>query len=151
MMRVFQKPYIFWFIGIFVLYLILNFLISGFYNTIPLIVAYASIVNWLKLGVSFILTLAIAFLVSLNAVYVYILYKERRKCKEGKVLAGAGTLGGLVVGICPLCITGLFPLILGLIGISFSFASLPFQGIEIQILVVAVLLMGLHFLRKRNL
>nr|MBI4156537.1 hypothetical protein [Candidatus Woesearchaeota archaeon] len=87
MKRVFIKPYFYWFVGVFILYLILNILLSGFYDTIPLIINYASTVNWLKLGISLFLTLLIGFLVALNSVYVYILYKERKSCKEGKTLA----------------------------------------------------------------
>ena len=150
MKRVFQKPYLYWFIGIFFLYLVLDILISGFYDTIPLIVNYASTVNWFKLGMSLFLTLLIGFLVALNFVYVYILYKERKQCKEGKTLAAAGGVGGLVVGVCPLCVTGLVPLIFGLFGVTFSFASLPFEGVEIQILVVLVLLISLKVLNRNN-
>ena len=151
MKRIFKKPYLYWFFAIFILYLVLNIFISGFDNTIPLIILYASTVDWFRLGISLVLTLAIGFLVALNAVYVYILHKERKKCKEGKVLAGAGSVGGLIVGVCPLCVTGLVPLALGLLGIGFSFASLPFQGIEIQVLVVIILLTSLYFLKKRNI
>ncbi len=150
MRRIFSRPYLYWFIGIFVFYLLLNILLSGFYNTLKLIVIYASTVDWVKLGISLILTLAIGFLVAVNSVYVYILYKERKSCKEGKALAVTGGVGGLIVGVCPLCVTGLIPLVLGLLGIGFSFASLPLQGIEIQFLIFAILLAGLHFLRKRK-
>ena len=149
MRRVFQKPYVYWLIGIFVFYLILNVFVSGFNDTIPLIIAYASTVNWFKLGISLILTLVIGVLVALNAVYVYILYKEKKQCKEGKVLAGAGSVGGLIAGVCPLCVTGLVPLILGFFGIGFSFASLPFEGIEIQVLVIAVLSFSLKILSRK--
>src|SRR3989344_6156654 len=138
MKQVFKKPYIYWFFGIFIFYLMLNILISGFYNTIPLIIIYFNTLNWLKLGFSLILTLTIGLLVSLNSILVYIKYKERKRCK-GLGAASAGTVGGLMVGVCPLCITGILPLVFGLIGISFSFASLPFQGIEIQILVALIL------------
>ena len=151
MKRIFKKPYLYWFIGIFVIYLLLNILLSGFYSTIKLIIIYASTVDWLKLGISLILTLIIGFLVALNATYVYILYRERKACKEGKTIAAAGTIGGLIVGVCPLCVTGLVPLILWFLGVGFSFASLPFRGIEIQVLVAAVLLASLHFLRKQNI
>ncbi len=147
MKEIFKKPYIFWFIGIFVFYLILNILISGFYNTIPLIVIYAKTINWLKLGISLILTLVIGFLVALNSISVYIKYRERKKC-NGVGTASAGTIGGLIVGVCPLCITGIFPLILGLIGISFSFGSLPFQGIEIQVLVILILFISYKQISK---
>ena len=147
MRRIFKKPYIYWLLGIFIFYLVLNVLISGFYDTIPLIVVYFSTVNWLKLGISLILTLAIGFLVSLNGVLIYIKYKERKKCK-GVGTTSAGTVGGLIVGVCPLCITGIFPLILGLVGISFSFGSLPFQGIEIQVLVALILFISYRQISK---
>src|SRR3989344_1663720 len=150
MKRVFKKPYIYFFILIFVAYLLLNVFISGFNKTIPLIIIYASTVNWLELGISLALTLIIGILVALNSVYVYILYKERKSCKEGKTLAAAGSIGGLIVGVCPLCVTGLIPLLFGIFGVGFSFASLPFQGIEIQILVVLMLLFSLYLLKKRK-
>jgi len=148
MRKIFRKPLVYWFFGIFIFYLIANILISGFYNTIPLIVIYFKTVNWLKLGVSLILTLVTGFLVSLNGVLIYIKYKERRKCR-GVGTAGVGTLGGLIVGVCPLCVTGLFPLILGAVGISFSFGSLPFQGIEIQILVALILFISYRQISKK--
>ena len=149
MKRIFQRPYIYWFILIFISYLILNIFISGFNDTIPLIITYAETVNWFKLGISLVLTLAIGFLVAMNAIYVYVLYKERKKCKEGKILAGTGSIGGLIAGVCPLCVTGLVPLILGFFGIGFSFASLPFEGIEIQVLVIAVLSFSLKILSRK--
>lgn len=148
MKEIFKKPYVFWFLGIFVFYLVLNVLVSGFYNTFPLIIIYAKTVNWLKLGISVTLTLVIGFLVALNGILVYIKYKERKKCK-GAGIAGVGTIGGLIVGVCPLCITGLFPLIASFIGISFSFASLPFQGIEIQLLVVLILFVSYKEISKK--
>ena len=76
--------------------------------------------------------------------------KERKKCKEGKILAGTGSIGGLIAGVCPLCVTGLVPLILGFFGIGFSFASLPFEGIEIQVLVIVVLLLSLRILKTKT-
>ena len=148
MRKIFRKPFVYWFFGIFIFYLIANILISGFYNIVPLIVIYFKTVNWLKLGVSLILTLVIGFLVSLNGVLIYIKYQERRKCR-GVGTAGVGTLGGLIVGVCPLCVTGLFPLILGAVGISFSFGSLPFQGIEIQFLVALILFINYRQISKK--
>jgi len=136
--QIFRRPYLYWFLGIFLAYLTLNVLLSGFYNTIPLIFIYAKTVNWLKLGLSLILTFIIGFLVSLNTILIYVKYKERKKCK-GMGIASAGATAGLVVGVCPLCVSGILPLILGFLGIGFSFASLPFGGIEVQVLVVLVL------------
>ncbi len=140
MKGVFKKPYIFWLVGIFVVYLILNILISGFYKTIPLIIIYIKTVDWFKLFVSLILTLAIGAFVAVNGVLAFMKYKERKHCREGAALGGVGAVGGLAAGVCPLCVTGLLPLLFGAFGVGFSFASLPFGGIEIQVLVLIVLI-----------
>lgn len=150
MKEVFRKPYFYWVFFIFLLYLVLNFLISGFYETLQLVIIYANTVDWVKLGISILLTLAIGFLVAVNFVFSYILYKERKKCKEGVATAGVGAVGGLIVGICPLCVVGIFPLIFSALGLTFSFASLPFNGIEIQSLVVLILLGSLFMLKKSS-
>ena len=149
MKKIFLRPYIYWFILIFVLYLIINILISGFYKTIFFIILYFRTVDWLKLGISLILTLSIGFLVALNSILIYIKYKENKKCKGIKSSA-IGTVGGLITGVCPLCITGILPIIFGVFGISFSFASLPFQGIEIQFLVLLVLLSSSFIILKND-
>ena len=149
MKQVFKKPYVYWTALIFLFYIILNVLLSGFYSTIKLILVYANTVDWLTLGLSILLTLIIGFLVAVNSVLAFVKYKERKKCKEGVITAGIGGVGGLIVGVCPLCVIGLFPLIFSLFGIGFSFASLPLGGIEIQILVVIILLVSLKMLNKR--
>src|SRR3989344_1132043 len=150
MRKILRKPYVFWIIGIFIFYILLNVFISGFYKTIQLIFIYASEVNWLELGTSILLSIAIGALVAINAVYAFMKYKERKKCLEGKALAGIGAAGGLIVGVCPLCVTGLFPIILGFLGISFSFASLPFNGIEVQLIVIALLSISLWMLNRKS-
>lgn len=144
-----ERPHIYYVIGIFLLYLVLNLFISGFYETIPLILVYFKSVIWVKLISSLILTLAIGILVSINAVYSYNLYKERQNCKKGATLGGIGALGGLTAGICPICITGLLPLLFSVFGISLSFASLPFGGIEIQVVVLIILLISLKSLSSK--
>jgi len=147
MKLIFKKPYIFWLVGIFLAYLVLNLFFTGFYKTIPLIIFYAKTVNWFKLAISLVLSLFIGFFVAANSIYLYLRYKERRKCKKGVITTGIGAIGGVVVGICPLCVS-LFPIILGLIGISFSIASLPFEGIEIQAVVLILLIFGYANLRN---
>ena len=135
-----KKPCVYFVILIFLVYLSLNIILSGFYNTIPLILVYAKTVDWLKLGISLFLTLTIGALIAFNSVLIYVKYKEKKRCKKEMTLSSAGAIGGLVTGVCPLCVTGLIPLILGFTGVSFSFASLPLQGIEVQIFVVIILL-----------
>jgi len=150
MNRIFQKSNIYAAIFIFILYIIVAVFISGFYNTIPLVLRYASTVNWTELSLSILFSLIIGALVALNAVALYINYKERRKCKEAGVVATAGTIGGLAAGICPLCVTGLFPLILGLFGITFSFAILPFKGLEVQALSIILLSVSLRIMTRHR-
>lgn len=150
MKEVFKKPYFYWFIVLFFGYIILNILLSGFYNTIPLIIQYAQTVNWFNLGISIILSLIIGFLVALNGVLLYIRYQERKKCTEGVALASVGGISGLAVGVCPLCVTGVFPFVLAFFGVSFSFASLPFHGIEVQIVTIIILSTSLFILKNNN-
>lgn len=145
----FKKPYFYFVVLVFFIYIILDVVLSGFYNTVPLILVYAKTVNWFKLIISLLLTLTIGILIAFNSVLVYIKYKERKRCKEEITLSSIGAVGGLVTGVCPLCVTGIIPLTLSFIGISFSLASLPFQGIEIQVLVVIILLISLYLLKKR--
>ncbi len=147
--KVLRKPYLFFTIIIFIVYLALNIFISGFYKNLPLLFIYASTVSWLKLGVSLILTIIIGLLVSVTSVLTYIKYKERKDCGKEAVISGVGGVGGLIVGVCPLCITGLSQLILGLFGAGFTFASLPFQGIEFQFGVVVILMISLYFLGRK--
>ena len=151
MQKIFRKPYIYYIILIFLLYLFLNLIISGFYQTIPLIITYAKTINWLKLLTSIILSLLIGVFVAINSVLVYIKYKERKRCLKGASTATIGAIGGLITGFCPLCITGLFPLIFGLFGISFSLASLPLQGIEIQFAVILLLFISYKIIKNRNI
>jgi hypothetical protein len=142
-----KKPYIFYTILIFTLYVVLSFFISGFYTTIPLIAIYFKTINWGKLFLSVFLTITIGLLVAINSVLSYIRYTERKTCRDGATLTAIGTIGGLT-GVCPLCVVGIFPLILSAIGISFTFATLPFNGIEVQAGILALLLVGTYFLHR---
>ena len=145
----FNKPYIYFVILIFLVYLGFDVTLSGFYNTIPLILVYAKTLNWFKLGLSLTFTLIIGALISFNSVLIYIKYKQRKRCKKELTLSGVGAIGGLITGVCPLCITGFIPLLFGLVGVSFSLARLPFQGIEIQFLVTIILIASLVNLSRK--
>jgi len=99
-----KKPYVYFVILIFLVYLSLDIILNGFYNTISLILVYAETVNWFKLGISLFLTLAIGYLIAFNSVLIYVKYKERKKCKKEFTLSSVGAIGGLVAGVCPLCL-----------------------------------------------
>ena len=145
-----KKPYIYSLIIIFIIYLILLLLISGFYQSIILIFIYAKTINWFELGLSIVFSLIIGILVSVNSLLIYLNYRKMKKCKEAGAIAGIGTLSGLAVGVCPLCVTGLFPLLFSFFGVTFSFVALPFKGLEIQILVIFLLSVSLRMLSRSN-
>lgn len=146
--KVLDKPYVFYVIIIFLIYIIFNILFSGFYKTIKLLIIYSETANWMKYSIAIVLSLTIGALVAINAVYGYIKYKERKSCLEGSTLAGIGALGGIAAGVCPLCVSGLFPIILSFFGVSFSFGALPFNGIEIQVFIIILLIISLFILTK---
>lgn len=143
----FRHPVLFFFL--FLAYLALVVVVSGFYNSVPLILVYASSVNWVKLSISLILSVLIALLVAYNGVLVYAAYRARRACADAKFATSLGAVGGVMVGVCPLCVTGIVPLLFGVFGLSFSFASLPLGGIELQLLVLLMLLVSVYWLKKK--
>lgn len=150
MKRVFEKPYRYWVVGIFVLYLLLNVLFSGFYSTLQLIFKYAATVDWLSLSVSVIFALAIGFLIAVNSVLLFLKYRERQQCRSAATMTSVGTIGGFVTGVCPLCVTGLFPLLFSVFGISFSLGGLPFKGLEVQALTLLLLGVSLFVLSRKK-
>ena len=150
MRKILEKPYIFYLIGIFLLYIILAVVFSKFYFTIKFLPYYLNTINWSELIISIILTIIIALLVSLNSVYSYIRFKQKRNIKKETSISCAATIVGLSTGVCPACVAGVFPLVLSLIGISFTWASLPFKGLEIQLLIIIVLLISLYLLNRRK-
>jgi len=143
----FKKPYLYILIFVILLYSILLYFLSDFDNTFRAALLYSDTVNGYKLGLSILLSLIIAILIGINSCYLYRNHLLRKSCSEESTLIGAGVVGGIAVGICPLCVGGLFPIILSLFGISFSFGSLPFQGLEVQVLVILLLGYGLIKLR----
>ena len=148
---IFKKPYIFLFIGTFLVYLLLLFILSDFGNTLFLALQYAETVSWEKLAFSVFLSLSIGFFVALNTCFAIREYAIRKQCKKGGALTGAGILAGLSIGICPLCVGGLLPLVLGILGISFSFGILPWQGLEIQLGVLAIMIFTTHMFYNKKI
>src|SRR3989344_6191486 len=138
-MTIFKRPYVFWLAGLFVLYLALAVLLSEFYVTVQYIPYYVGQIHWIELGLSVLFTIIIAFLVAYNAVNLYCLYKKRKTLSKKTGISCIAAFGGLAVGVCPICATGLLPLVLGSVGVAFTWAALPFKGLEMQIIVIALL------------
>ncbi len=139
MKRLWQKPYRYWLLGIFVAYIGLNVYLSEFYITVRYLSTYADQVKWGKLILGMVFSVIIAGLVAVNSVSGYIRYKERQQIKKSGVLACIGAVGGLATGVCSSCVVSVFPLVLGLFGVTFSWVSLPFQGLEVQALMIGLL------------
>ena len=104
------------------LYLTLNFWINQIYLALP------SLLNSnLKIVVpSLFFTLVIAVLTALTLNLVIIKARELRRIKKSSGLAALGLFGGLLGGACPSCFAGLFPAVMGLLGVTASLSSLPF-------------------------
>ncbi len=153
--NVFKRPYIFWGVGIFMVYLTFNIIISQFYVTLSYIPYYLDTIKWGYLLLSLFFTFIIGILVSISIIYGYLQYMEKKKEKIEQTtkkniqttVTGASTLGGLAIGVCSAC-GSILPSILSIFGISASFASLPFQGLEIQVLLIVILGFNIYFLQK---
>jgi hypothetical protein len=145
---IFRKPYIFIFLISFFGFLVLDIFVSGFNKTALLLYYSAGSADWVKLSISFFLTLVISLLIAINATYLYAKYKSHKVLKEASILSSVGVIGGLATGVCSSCVTGLFPFIFGLFGVTFTWAFLPFGGVEIQLLVILLLSYSLYQMRK---
>lgn len=145
MKSAFTKPYLNWFFCIFFFYLIVDIVVSQFYITLADLPLYFATIHWIEFISAIVLSTTIAFLVSLNLVWGYICWKKRTVAKEG-LLTCVGGVGGFAAGVCPACVTSIFPFIFSAFGISVSWAFLPFHGFEIQILTIVLLGASLYLL-----
>lgn len=141
-----EKPYVYYFLITAISYLTINIILSEFYITIQYIPRYLATIKWPKLIFSIILSIAIAVLIAINLNLIIIRYKQSKKLNIK--LTPIGFLLGLSAGICPACITGIFPALFSLFG--FSLSILPFQGIEFQILSVIIISTSIIMLSKDN-
>lgn len=145
----FKRPQVYVVISIFILYLVILFIIGNFPTTIPLALMYAPFWTRIELAMSLFFSLVIAALVACTAVIAYLKYKERKNCHKATAVASVGTIGGFAAGLCPVCLSGLLPIIFGFFGVSFSFAVLPFNGLELQVLVIVLLTLNFRYLAKK--
>ncbi len=146
---VFKRPWIYWVFGISFFYLALTIYISEFYVTIKYVTIYLDQINVGKLIIGILFTGTITALVAINSVYGYLRYKEHKVIRKSGILACVGTMGGLATGVCSSCVTSVFPFIIGVFGLAFSWINFPFQGLEIQVLIIGILGTSLYFLVKK--
>lgn len=134
-----KRPQVFWVAGIALVYIITTVVLSQFYITAKYIPQYFSAINWHEFAVSIVLTLLIAVFVGLNAVIGFSKYQERKAVKGHTAMTCAATIGGIATGVCPACVAGVFPLAMSALGLAFSWAALPFKGLEVQAVIALVL------------
>ena len=146
-----KKPYVFYFIAIFVAYFVLNAWVNNLFVTgFTLFTTYRT-----SFVIPFVFFLILVpGLVALNINLVIHKFKELKNMSK-KGSAGAGSVGmlgifaGVLGGACPGCLIGLFPALLGIFGIAgTSLVILPFNGLEIQAAAVVFLLIGAFYLTK---
>ncbi|MBI2105826.1 hypothetical protein HYT56_03240 [Candidatus Woesearchaeota archaeon] len=143
----FRKPYVYYFLAIFFIYLLVNFFVNKIYVSTPLLFSYN-----LKIIIPFLfLTVLIAFLVAVNINLIIFKFKEVRGIKKSGSVGFLGIFGGLLGGGCPSCFVGLFPAFLGLFGVTASLSSLPFFGLEILFGSAVLLLISIYFLTRDNI
>jgi len=140
------RPYVFYFIIIFLLYIIINILINQTYITFGV---FFSIYRPSFYIPYIIFNLVVAFLVPLNINLIIIKVKEISLVSGAEGFSILGVIGGLIGGACPGCIAGLLPSISGILGVAgFSLYNLPFHGLEIQVLSIVLLIIGALLLSR---
>lgn len=138
-------------LGIFFLYGVLNIWLSDFYEVMFQIPYFLDTLNWEKLLVSFFLSTSIAALIAISMTMLIMDYQKRRSLRKKQgVLSAVGVVGGLSTGVCSACIAGIVPLIFSIFGITFTWAFLPWGGIEIQILTILLLSTSIFLINKKN-
>ena len=141
-----KKPYVFYFVGIFLMYIAINLFANKLYVNLDILTSFAT---WFIIPFLLFNFLIIPLLVGLTVSLSVLRFKEVGSLfgKEG----GAGTFGvfgGLMGGACPGCFVGLFPAVLGLFGITATLSVLPLFGLEIQFLSAVFLVTAIILLTK---
>lgn len=142
-----RRPYVFYFIGIFFLYLGINILVNKSFVVLP------NFFNLYKpsFAISFLfLNLITALLVAINLNLVILKFKELKLLSKIGSTTSMGVFGGILGGACPGCFVGLFPAFVGLFGLTATLSSLPLHGLEIQIASSALLVLSIFLLTNET-
>jgi hypothetical protein len=152
--KVFQKPYVFWLVGIALLYVSLAILFSKFYLTILYLPLFFDTINWKEFIISISFTLVIGFLAATNIVLAYLHYHENKKQKnkvcishdrKATALITVETILGLLLGVCSACTPLLFPFLFSIFGLTITLSTLPLRGFELQIILILLLLFNIWY------
>ena len=142
-----KKPYIYSFFIILIAYLVITIIVNKFYIVAPYLKTYN-----LKIVIPYLTSnLIVAILVAININLIYFKFKEVKRVEKSSSLTFFGVFSGMLGGLCPGCIAGLFPLISSFFGISLSLASLPFKGLELQTIAITLLIISITLLTRKQL
>ena len=136
----------------------LIFILSSFFYLISIIIVNKVYITYKTLFLfekTFFITfifiniiIAILFGIIINLLRKRI--KDSKEIRQKIGLAPVGVFLGILGGACPGCVTGLLPLILSLFGISFSLLSLPFNGLELLLLSIILMIVSIYYLTKEQ-
>ena len=141
---VFEKPYVFYFIFIFLAYIGLNVWVNQLY------VSFSTLTNlatWFFIPFVLFTFLIVPLLAALTINLSIIRFKEAGFGRREGGATSVGVFVGVLGGACPGCLVGLFPDVLGLFGIAgTSLSVLPLYGLEIQFISSALLIFAVILL-----
>lgn len=138
---IFSKPYWRYFILWFFLFLAFNILVN---QSLEIYLNPSSLRLWFAI-LFFGLNITVSFLVALNVNLVIIRYKEVGGVSaKGGAFGSLGVLGGVLGGSCAACFAGLFPAVMGVLGVAFNYNELPLHGLEMEIIAVILLLISVR-------
>jgi MFS family permease len=95
-----------------------------------------------------ILTIIAGMALGINVALLAAKFQEIRAKSAGMSVLGI-FMGSLAIG-CPGCFFGLFPIVLGVFGISGTLALLPLHGLELQVFSIIILVTGSLMLAKES-
>src|SRR3989344_5535839 len=145
---IFERPYVFYFIVIFLFYILVDIFVNQLYVT-GLDVLFEFRKSFLI--PFFLLNIFVSLLVPLTINLSIIKFKELKDINSAGSGAGfLGIFGGLIGGACPGCFAGLFPAFVGLFGITASLSVLPFYGLEIIVGSIVLLVISIWFLTNET-
>jgi hypothetical protein len=144
---IFEIPYVYYFLGAFIFYIIIDILANKSYVTFSTFFRAFRPSFYIPF---LIFNLLIAFLVGLNISLVIMKFKDLKKIQGEEGATFFGVFLGLLGGACPGCFAGLFPAFLGLFGISLTLGNLPFLGLEILFGSLILLLISAVLLTRNS-
>lgn len=124
-------------------YLIINYFLTSFslfFTTYVKSYAYPA----------FVLNIVVALLMGVNVSLLVYRFKEIATDKKSSTMSGVGIFAAALANGCPGCFAGLFPFVLSIFGVSATLSILPFNGIELQVLSVALLGASIFFLSGKT-